>query len=183
MAGLYDDVSEMIPGSNAENYPEFALTEVEEKPRKASTSSLMTNGRQPSLKWVTGKQCMATCTLVQEEAHPPAVTNARWCCKRPAGIIMDSHLNFRDHIQSLLRKANGLIVRHYPILAALTPDNLRVGLTMYKALIRSVITYAAPAWEFAAVSHLRKLQVVQNQVIRLITHLPESPREESSMMN
>ncbi|KAJ4432240.1 hypothetical protein ANN_20856 [Periplaneta americana] len=59
---------------------------------------------------------------------------------------MDSHLNFRDHIQSLLRKANGLIVRHYPILAALTPDNLRVGLTMYKALIRSVITYAAPAW-------------------------------------
>ncbi|KAJ4440611.1 hypothetical protein ANN_08757 [Periplaneta americana] len=42
------------------------------------------------------------------------------------GIIMDSHLNFRDHIQSLLRKANGLIVRHYPILAALTPDNLRL---------------------------------------------------------
>ncbi|KAJ4436396.1 hypothetical protein ANN_19028 [Periplaneta americana] len=79
------------------------------------------------------------------------------------GIIMDSHLTFRDHIQSLLRKANGLIVRHYPILAALTPDNLRVGLTMYKALIRSVITYAAPAWGFAAVSHLRKLQVIQNQ--------------------
>lgn len=88
------------------------------------------------------------------------------------GIIMDSHLTFRDHIQSLLCKANGLIVRHYPILAALTPDNLGVGLTMYKALIRSVITYAAPAWGFAAVSHLRKLQVIQNQVIRLITHLP-----------
>ncbi|KAJ4426734.1 hypothetical protein ANN_26533 [Periplaneta americana] len=64
------------------------------------------------------------------------------------------------------------IASTYPILAALTPDNLRVGLTMYKALIRSVITYSAPAWGFAAVSHLRKLQVVQNQVIRLITHLP-----------
>ncbi|KAJ4427739.1 hypothetical protein ANN_25392, partial [Periplaneta americana] len=80
-------------------------------------------------------------------------------------------LNF-THFELEGNNANGLIVRHYPILAALTPDNLRVGLTMYKALIRSVITYAAPAWRFAAVSHLRKLQVIQNQVIRLITHLP-----------
>ncbi|KAJ4446039.1 hypothetical protein ANN_12725 [Periplaneta americana] len=33
---------------------------------------------------VTGKQCMATCTLVQEEAYPLAATKARWCYKRPA---------------------------------------------------------------------------------------------------
>ncbi|KAJ4448031.1 hypothetical protein ANN_10043 [Periplaneta americana] len=122
-----------------------------------------------------------------EDIPPPSTLFGRempWMNQiKYLGIIMDSHLTFRDHIQSLLRKANGLIVRHYPILAALTPDNLRAGLTMYKALIRSVITYAAPAWGFAAVTHLLKLQVIQNQVIRLITHLPESPREESSMMN
>ncbi|KAJ4445936.1 hypothetical protein ANN_12622 [Periplaneta americana] len=39
-------------------------------------------------------------------------------------------------------------------------------------VVRSVITYAAPAWGFAAAFHLRKLQVIQNQVIRLIIHLP-----------
>ncbi|KAJ4429181.1 hypothetical protein ANN_26184 [Periplaneta americana] len=106
------------------------------------------------------------------------MTLPSWRWAKPTGIIMDSHLTFRDHIHSLLRKANGLIVRHYPILAAFTPDNLGVGLTMYKALIRSVITYAAPAWGFAAVTHLRKLQVIQNQVIRIITHLRESLREK-----
>jgi hypothetical protein len=36
-------------------------------------------------------------------------------------------------------------------------------LTLYKALIRSKITYACPAWEFAADSHLLKLQRLQNK--------------------
>jgi hypothetical protein len=33
-----------------------------------------------------------------------------------------------------------------------------IKLTLYIALIRSVMTYACPAWEFAADTHLLKLQ-------------------------
>jgi hypothetical protein len=33
-----------------------------------------------------------------------------------------------------------------------------IKLTLYKALFRSVMTYACLAWEFAAESHLLKLQ-------------------------
>jgi hypothetical protein len=39
-------------------------------------------------------------------------------------------------------------------------------LTLPKALIMSVMTYVCPAWEFAAETHLLKLQRLQNRVLR-----------------
>jgi hypothetical protein len=47
-----------------------------------------------------------------------------------------------------------------------------IKLTLHKALIRSVMTYASPAWEFAADIHLLKLQLLQNKVLRTIGKLP-----------
>jgi hypothetical protein len=44
-----------------------------------------------------------------------------------------------------------------------------IKLTLYKALIRSVMNYASPAWEFAADAHLIKLQ---NKVLRTICNFP-----------
>jgi hypothetical protein len=40
-----------------------------------------------------------------------------------------------------------------------------IKLTLHKALIRSVMTYASPAWEFAADTHLLKLQRLQNKAL------------------
>jgi hypothetical protein len=37
---------------------------------------------------------------------------------------------------------------------------------MYRALIRSIMTYACPTWKFAADTHLMKLQHLQNRVLR-----------------
>jgi hypothetical protein len=37
-----------------------------------------------------------------------------------------------------------------------------IELKLYKALIRSVMTYACPTWEYAADAHLLKLQRLQN---------------------
>lgn len=39
---------------------------------------------------------------------------------------------------------------------------------MYKALIRSVMTYTCPVWEFAADTHLLKSQSLQNKVRRTV---------------
>jgi hypothetical protein len=47
-----------------------------------------------------------------------------------------------------------------------------IKLTLHKALIKSVMTYASPALEFAADTHLLKLQRLQNKVIRTIGKLP-----------
>jgi hypothetical protein len=48
----------------------------------------------------------------------------------------------------------------------------KIKLTLHNALIRSVMTYASPAWEFAADTHLMKLQRLQNRVLRTIGNHP-----------
>jgi hypothetical protein len=50
--------------------------------------------------------------------------------------------------------------------------SVNIKLTLRKALITSVITYASPAWEFAADTHLMKLQGLQNKVPRTIGNIP-----------
>jgi hypothetical protein len=41
-----------------------------------------------------------------------------------------------------------------------------IKLTLYKTLIRSIMTYVCPAWELAADTYLLKLQRLQNKVMR-----------------
>jgi hypothetical protein len=48
-----------------------------------------------------------------------------------------------------------------------------IKLILHKALIRCVMTYACPAWEFAAESPLMKLQRLQNKVLRTIGNSPK----------
>jgi hypothetical protein len=47
-----------------------------------------------------------------------------------------------------------------------------IKLTLHKALIRSVMTYACPTWEFAADTHLLKLQRLQNRILHTIGNFP-----------
>jgi hypothetical protein len=47
-----------------------------------------------------------------------------------------------------------------------------IKVTLHKALIRSVLTYACPAWEFAADSHLLKLQRLQNRILCSNSNFP-----------
>jgi hypothetical protein len=51
--------------------------------------------------------------------------------------------------------------------------NANIKLTLHKALIRSVMTCACPAWEFAAECHLWKLQRLQNKALRTIGNFPK----------
>jgi hypothetical protein len=43
--------------------------------------------------------------------------------------------------------------------------NANIKVTLYKAHSRSIMTYASPAWEFAANTHMLKLQHLQNKVL------------------
>jgi hypothetical protein len=50
--------------------------------------------------------------------------------------------------------------------------NANINLTVLKALIRSVMTYACPAWEFAADIRLLKSQRLQNRLLRTTGNFP-----------
>jgi hypothetical protein len=47
-----------------------------------------------------------------------------------------------------------------------------IELTLHRAFIRSVITYAFPAWEFAANTYLLKFRCLQNKFLNTIGNFP-----------
>jgi hypothetical protein len=65
-------------------------------------------------------------------------------------------MSWRLHIETIEAKAFRTFIRLYSLFKS---ERLRVSikLTLHKALIRSVMTYACPAWEFAAETYLLKL--------------------------
>jgi hypothetical protein len=68
-------------------------------------------------------------------------------------------------------KAFRTFIRIYSLFKS---DRLRanIELTLNKALIRPVMTYACTAWELAADTHLLKLQRLQNNVHRTTVNFP-----------
>jgi hypothetical protein len=76
-----------------------------------------------------------------------------------------------SHIEAIEAKAFRTFLRVYPLFKS-ERLNANIKLTLHKALIRSVMTYACPTWEFAADTYLFKLQRLQNKVLRTIGHFP-----------
>jgi hypothetical protein len=87
------------------------------------------------------------------------------------GVISDKKITWILHIEMIEAKAFRKFVGIYCLLKS---ERLcaNIKLTLHKALIRSVMTYACPAWEFGAECRLLKLQRLQNMVLRTIVNFP-----------
>jgi hypothetical protein len=88
------------------------------------------------------------------------------------GVLFDKRMTWGLHIQTIEAKAFRTFIRIYSLFKS-KRLNTNNKLTLHKALIRSVMTYACPAWEFAAEYHLLKLQRLQNKVLRTIGNFPK----------
>jgi hypothetical protein len=71
-------------------------------------------------------------------------------------------MTWRLHIEMIKAKAFRTFIRIYSLFKS-ERLSANIKLTLHKALIRSVMTYACPAWEFAAECYLLKLQRLQNK--------------------
>jgi hypothetical protein len=78
--------------------------------------------------------------------------------------IFDEKVIWRLHIEMIEAKAFRTFIRIYSLFKS-ERLSINIKLTIRKALIRSNMTYACPAWEFAADNHLLKLQRQQNKVL------------------
>lgn len=76
------------------------------------------------------------------------------------GMKLDKRLNFCDHIRHVLKKTDVAIRALYPLIKRSSPVTNKNKRLIYKALIRPIMTYAAPAWYGA----------IANKVSRLITN-------------
>jgi hypothetical protein len=88
-------------------------------------------------------------------------------------VISDSRVTWRQHIDSIVPKDLRTFTRIYSLLKS-ERLSAKSKLTLFKALMRSKMTYAYPSWENAAGSHLLKSQCLQNRVLRTTGNLPRS---------
>lgn len=85
------------------------------------------------------------------------------------GMILDSRLSFVPHITKAVKAAYAAINRLYPLINSKSYLSLENKLLLYKSAIRPILTYAAPAWCSASDTALKRLQIIQNKCLRIIT--------------
>jgi hypothetical protein len=96
----------------------------------------------------------------------PFVNNVKYL-----GVIFDKKITLKLHTDMIEPKAFRTFTRAYCLLKN-ELLSASIKLTLHKALIRSVMTYVFPAWDFAADTPLMKLQRLPNRVLRTTGNFP-----------
>ena len=94
------------------------------------------------------------------------------------GLVLDSKLIFRSHVEKTSIKGNILIKSLYPLINRKSKLSLKNKLAVHKMIILPVLEYGLPIWESCAKYHHDKLQVIQNKILRMILNSP--PRTRNS---
>ena len=79
------------------------------------------------------------------------------------GIVIDSQLTFKAHVNALNSRLNRLVGAAYSIKYILS---IEAALTFYYTIVRSLLSYAITVWGRAPITYLNKLQVTQNKIVR-----------------
>ena len=108
---------------------------------------------------------------------PPSITTngnpIPWSTKATyLGVTLDTKLTFAEHINTALRKAHGQLRLITPMINPSSKLPPRIKITIYKSLLRPILTYASPVWAHAAKRHIKKIQTFQNTTLYKPTGLP-----------
>jgi hypothetical protein len=88
------------------------------------------------------------------------------------GLLLDCKLLFMKHLRTVVHKATGILLKIFPLLARDSPLTIRNKILLYKLLLRSMITCAAPVWSSISLTNYRHLQVYQSKCRRFIGDFP-----------
>ncbi|GFV49503.1 RNA-directed DNA polymerase from mobile element jockey [Trichonephila clavipes] len=86
------------------------------------------------------------------------------------GLHMDSRLTYKKHIDYFSEKFWGKINLAISLIGRKSPVSIENKVILCKQVLRPVITYASPVWGAAAVTHMKKIRVTQNKILRLTTN-------------
>ncbi|KAJ8981033.1 hypothetical protein NQ317_018005 [Molorchus minor] len=92
------------------------------------------------------------------------------------GVTMDRSLTWRMHIESTVAKGKACFRKLYPMIARDSQLDLRNKLLLIRQVIQAQLTYASTAWGYAANTHLKRLQTVENTALRCAVNAPRYVR-------
>lgn len=84
------------------------------------------------------------------------------------GLHIDKRLTYASHIDETLVKMDKIIRILYPLIHRHSELSLNIKLQLYKTCIRPSMLYAAPILAKASKTQLKRLQVKQNKILKVI---------------
>ncbi|KAI5719421.1 hypothetical protein M8J76_009912 [Diaphorina citri] len=91
---------------------------------------------------------------------------------RYLAVWFDRRLTWGAHIRKKTCEGYQRLSKLFPIFNKKSSISMKSALLIYKTILLPVITYGCPVWLPAAESHIKKLQIFQNKVLRIITKAP-----------
>lgn len=88
------------------------------------------------------------------------------------GITFNKRLNWGEHIQRSICKANAMQRRLEPLIGIRSTLDIKLKRKLYLTIIRPIITYASPVWSTATDTQLKSLQTFQNKIVKKIAKAP-----------
>jgi hypothetical protein len=88
------------------------------------------------------------------------------------GVTLDTRLHSSAHVNKVRKTAAQRLAVFGPLLNRRSGLFVGNGVLLYKQFIRSMMDCACPIWRSAARSHVRKLQVLQSNCLRIATNAP-----------
>ena len=86
------------------------------------------------------------------------------------GVTFDPHFTFTPHINTVCERARPRLNIMKSLAGSNWGQHKETLMTTFKALIKSLITYAAPVWfPNSSLSAIAKLQTIQNSALRIAT--------------
>jgi hypothetical protein len=87
------------------------------------------------------------------------------------GVIFGKGIIWGLHIEMIEAMGFRTFIRIYSLFKSVRLS-ANIKLTLHKALIRSIMTCACPAWELVADTYLLQLKCIQNEVLRTTGNFP-----------
>lgn len=88
------------------------------------------------------------------------------------GVTFDKMLLFRQHISNAVNKTNKCMRALFPLIAAKSQLSTSNKGLIFSAVLRPIMSYGCPVWSSAATTHINKLIVMQNKILKIVYKLP-----------
>lgn len=88
------------------------------------------------------------------------------------GVILDKRLIFSDHVKHVITKFNIAIKIVYPLINRKSKLCTSNKIILVKSIFQSILLYACPTWGICSKTHIKKLQICQNKLLKMIMNLP-----------
>lgn len=88
------------------------------------------------------------------------------------GIFLDKKITFNKHVTYIVEKVNLYKKILYPLINRNSNLNIDNKMLIVKVIFQAIILYGCPVWGNCAKTHIKRLQIAQNKLLKMVLRLP-----------